>query len=425
MKKSYSTTAFLALVLVLVVLGLTVSGCTTATETVLPSIPGQSLTPIIGEANIEPQAVKLSDGKYYLMYELKIINASPSDYSIEKIKLEDPLNKNKVIAEYGAEDIQEHFRLPSSPTPTNVLKGREAGLITFSLVLDKKNLPKAIDHVLSVKTGSPVSILPAEAEERIARTRIDTTEPVVIGPPLKGNNWMACNVSDNYGHRNAAFPLNGEWTIPERWAVDYIRLDAENRVASPDFRVLKDYPGYDQDLLAVAAGTVTAVVDKFDDLKIGDTLPTLNLDTAGGNYVVIDIGNGYSAFYAHVIKGTFKVKKGDKVKKGQVLGKLGNSGNSTGPHLHFHVIKGTDPLAGQGVPYVIDSFKVQSQSATPQLPDAFFTGAPLELTTNFKGTHTKEMPADNTVVDFTKPKPAKTEGESSEGTPGAAEEKSE
>ncbi len=397
---------FLAL-LTFSLLVLTGFGCETKTETALPALPGQNVTPLIGQVLVEPHAVKLSDGKTYLMYELMVTNATSIDYLIEKLTLEDPLNKNAVVGEYTADDIKSHLQPQRKAGPTNVVKAYETSLITFCLTFEGNKTPKAIDHVLSVKTGSPISILPGEADERIARTKVNTAAPVVIGPPLKGDNWFAANVADNYGHRNALFPLNGSWIIPERWAVDYIQLDSENRVATGDADVLSNYPGYDSDLLAVKDGTVLDVIDEFADLKIGETLANLDLSTAGGNYVVIDIGGGYSAFYAHMIKGTVKVKKGDKVKKGQVLGKLGNSGNSTGPHLHFHIVKGKDPLASQGVPYVIDKFSVTGQSATAELAEPFFTGAPLATSAEFTGSHANQMPADNTIVTFKPPAPKK------------------
>ena len=402
------------MLLTLTLLVLAGSGCSTKKEVSLPPLPGQNLTPLIGEVITEPQTVKLSDGKHYLMYELNVTNTTPSDYSIEKLTLEDPLNKNKVVGEYSVDDIKGHFQVPKKDSPTNILNAHETGIITFCLILEKNEVPKAIDHVLSVKTGTPVSILPAETTERIARTRVDTDKPVVIGPPLNGDNWLAANVADNYGHRNALFPLNGSWFVPERWAVDYVKLDSENKVVSEDVNIFQNYPGYDQDLLAVSDGTVLKVVDEFDDLGIGKVLENMSLANLGGNYVLIDIGGGYSAFYAHLIKGTAKVKKGDKVKRRQVIGKLGNSGNSSGPHLHFHIVKGRDPISAQGVPYVINKFKVIGQEKEAGLPEEFFAGAPLEMNTKFKGARTNEMPADNTVVSFPKPKAESTPKSESE-----------
>lgn len=376
------------------------SGCIEKPEASLPLLEGQNLTPLTGKAMLEPQIVKLSDGKSYLMYELMVTNTTQVDYSIEKLSLEDPLNKDEVISEYTVDDIKEHMRIPKKDAPTNIVSAHETAIITFSLALETNDIPKAIDHVLTVKTATPISILPAETTERIARTRVDTTKPVVIGPPLKGGNWLAANVADNYGHRNALFPINGEWVIPERWAVDYVMVDKDNRLFSGDVNNLQNYPGYDQDLLAVSNGTVIKVVDEFEDLEIGKTLENMSLANLGGNFILIDIGHGYTAFYAHVIKGTTTVKKGDKVKRGQVIGKLGNSGNSTGPHLHFHIVKGKDPVGSQGVPYVINKFTLMGQEDNGDLQDEFFAGAPLVTTSEFAGAHANEMPADNSLVDF-------------------------
>jgi murein DD-endopeptidase MepM/ murein hydrolase activator NlpD len=84
----------------------------------------------------------------------------------------------------------------------------------------------------------------------------------------------------------------------------------------------------------------------------------ITLETVGGNHVIIDIGGGYYAFYAHLRPGSIRVKVGDRVKRGQVVGLVGNSGNSTEPHLHFHVSDANSPLGSEGVPYRLDSFEL-------------------------------------------------------------------
>ena len=65
------------------------------------------------------------------------------------------------------------------------------------------------------------------------------------------------------------------------------------------------------------------------------------------------------AFYAHLQPKGIRVKVGDKVRRGQVLALLGNSGNSDAPHLHFHVTDGNSPLGAEGLPYVIESFEME------------------------------------------------------------------
>ncbi|HYO83907.1 MAG TPA: M23 family metallopeptidase, partial [Bryobacteraceae bacterium] len=81
-----------------------------------------------------------------------------------------------------------------------------------------------------------------------------------------------------------------------------------------------------------------------------------SIDDVEGNYVVLDVGDGRFVTYAHLIPGSLTVKRGDRVRAGQVLGKIGNSGNSSGPHLHFQVATGPGVLRGDGVPFVFDSF---------------------------------------------------------------------
>jgi hypothetical protein len=400
--------AGMALVLVVVtVLALII--CTPEKITI-PSFDQQLITPVLGEVLIAPQPVKLSDGKYYLMYELSVVNVTKSDITLEKLVLQDPLNNYSVVSELDADQIKKILH-PAKDVPTNILKANEAGVIVINLIFDAGKVPSAIDHVLSVKMNKPYSVFPAQTDERIARTRIDKTEPVVVGPPLKGKNWLAAMVSDNHGHRNAFFPVNGAWYVPERWAVDYIQLTDKNQSYTGDKNNLKNYPPYGADLIAVKNGKVLKVVDGFDDLKIGETLQNISIDNAGGNYVLLDIGGGYSAFYAHLIKGTAAVKEGDMVKRGQVLGKLGNTGNSSQPHLHFDIVKGQLALGSQGVPYVIDSFEVTGQIKTSSSPamtgpsdDSWLpvleAGNAVELNREFTGKHFNEMPADNSIVNF-------------------------
>ena len=72
--------------------------------------------------------------------------------------------------------------------------------------------------------------------------------------------------------------------------------------------------------------------------------PGLPIAEADGNFVVLDIGNGAFVLFAHMQPGSVTVKAGDKVKRGQVLGRVGNTGNSQAPHLHLHVMDGPSPL---------------------------------------------------------------------------------
>lgn len=73
-----------------------------------------------------------------------------------------------------------------------------------------------------------------------------------------------------------------------------------------------------------------------------------------GNQVTLDLGNNRYAMYAHLKPDSIKVKVGDKLKRGDQIGQMGSSGNSTAPHLHLHVTDSPYVLGSNGVPYVLN-----------------------------------------------------------------------
>ena len=122
----------------------------------------------------------------------------------------------------------------------------------------------------------------------------------------------------------------------------------------------------------------------------------VNFRNAGGNHVVIYAGYGLYAFYAHMRPGTIKVKPGDHVSAGEILGEVGNSGNSTEPHLHEHIVNRPSFLAGQGVPYEFAHFEASG-------PVDLVAGPHQEMYFKNIGTRkpfTDSYPAANAVVSF-------------------------
>jgi murein DD-endopeptidase MepM/ murein hydrolase activator NlpD len=110
-------------------------------------------------------------------------------------------------------------------------------------------------------------------------------------------------------------------------------------------------------VLAVADAVVVKVIDGVAQNQPPNIAPGVAFDPeqALGNSVVLALPGHLFATYAHMQPGSLKVKSGDRVRRGQVLGLIGNSGNATGPHLHFHLATGPG-LSGEGVPYEIDAF---------------------------------------------------------------------
>jgi len=132
-------------------------------------------------------------------------------------------------------------------------------------------------------------------------------------------------------------------------------------------------------------------------------LPTnLTIEQADGNHVVLDLGDGRYALYAHFKPGSVRVKAGDRVSRGQVLGEVGTSGNSSEPHLHFHVMDGPSALASNGLPYRLRSFSATSRGvSTAAFDQAIVDGRPI-ATEAVAGAARREraLPLDLWIVDF-------------------------
>ena len=138
-----------------------------------------------------------------------------------------------------------------------------------------------------------------------------------------------------------------------------MKLSGEGKLWHDDPKVNANWYSYGVEVLAVASGVVASIKDGIADnvpLSPARAMP-ITADTIGGNYVILALGNSGFAYYAHLQPGCLRVKPGDRVRRGQVLGLLGNSGNSDAPHLHFH-ISDDHSLASEGLPYVFDSFEV-------------------------------------------------------------------
>ena len=168
----------------------------------------------------------------------------------------------------------------------------------------------------------------------IAPTTVAHHRAVVLASPLRGSGWVAANGCCNEltSHRGAVLPVNGHLRVPERFAIDWVKLDAHGRMFTGPVDRLSSYAYYGTEVLSVAAGTVVRTHDGEPEQTPPNppsTVPTP--DSAGGNWVMVNLGDGNFAFYAHLQRHSLAVRVGDRVRKGQRIGLLGNTGNSTAP----------------------------------------------------------------------------------------------
>jgi urea transporter/murein DD-endopeptidase MepM/ murein hydrolase activator NlpD len=147
--------------------------------------------------------------------------------------------------------------------------------------------------------------------------------------------------------------FDGEWTHKGAWkyALDFVITDDEGKTYRGDGYYLTDYYAYRKPVLSPVSGTVVEVVDGFPDNPPGQA----DKENNWGNYVIIQDWRGFYVLLCHFAQNSIKVKKGDKVERGSLLGLCGNSGYSPQPHIHIHVQ--LLPYAGAPtVPFVIDAY---------------------------------------------------------------------
>jgi hypothetical protein len=139
----------------------------------------------------------------------------------------------------------------------------------------------------------------------------------------------------------------------QRWAYDLL-VTKDGKSSKGDGRNCADYYCYGLPVLAPADGTAHAVSDGNPELPVGELSGAKN---AGGNEVVLEVAPGEFLFLCHMQAGSLTVKPGDRVITGQVLGRVGNSGNTSEPHLHIHLQQGPEPFFAEGIPLYFFNYR--------------------------------------------------------------------
>jgi murein DD-endopeptidase MepM/ murein hydrolase activator NlpD len=196
--------------------------------------------------------------------------------------------------------------------------------------------------------------------------------------------------------------VNGRVWIAQRYAVDWEQLDGQGRIYHGPRTDVKSYTIYRKEVLAVADAKVVSTIDGMPNQMPGKMPANIAIEQADGNSVILDLGGGRYALYAHFDPGSVRVREGDTVKRGQVIGLVGNTGNSLAPHLHFHVMSQPIALASNGLPYEIDGFLVTARTpGTTAFDTAEEQGTPLPTAPISPPRQAKnEMPLDQMIISF-------------------------
>jgi murein DD-endopeptidase len=322
--------------------------------------------PLLIEARIPkpPTVVRFSDGRA-LVYEVHVTNFEPRELTWIGLQATDAATGAPLYALADTALWRDLVRPGATGTQITMenrsrLGGGQRALVYVFAMLPDGVSPASLRHSLTLSDSGGTRTLQLPAVPVAARA-------VTIGPPLKGGTWLAANgPARTSGHRRALIPVAGTPAIAQRFAIDYVMIDSGSSTFRGDRLVNANYYAQGAEAIAVADGIVVATKDSIPENVPGITSRAvpITLETVGGNHVILDIGGGSYAFYAHLQPGSLRVKLGDRVRRGAVLGLVGNSGNSTEPHLHFHIADGNSPLGAEGVPYVHETLEIVGRCAS-------------------------------------------------------------
>lgn len=360
--------------------------------------------PVKIETPVQPIPVKGADGKWYLVYHLFLTNWSFSDLTLKSVEVSD-VEHAKTLARYEDKELSEFYRfrsliptpprseMPNKVYPRQIASGRTSVLF-FWLTVDAPNIiPSTLQHRFTFEANPLIKLLRDSTLDKsdhmvldYFKVTVSNDKPLVIGAPLRGGSWICGNgPAYNTAHQYLTI-REGRVRIAQRFAIDFKRVDAAGNVLPspfPDEITNKMFYGFGAEVLAVADGIIAFVKDGIPEnvpQVSGEIKPAVPItrETVSGNWISINLGKNRYAFYAHLQPGSIRVKVGDRVRRGQVIGLLGNSGNAVGPHLHFHIGNANSLNGCEGIPFVFDSFDIVGQARR----------------------HVLEMPLNNNVIRF-------------------------
>jgi hypothetical protein len=360
----------------------------------------EAMTPLLMAVHDAPIPFTGSDGRVHLVYELWLSNFSSGDVTVKQV---DVVGDGKALETLDAAAVATRLQAAGLRVSAGTMPKGSQGLLFLHVTLGPGAVvPGQLSHriVLRAEAAPPGM---QEMTETGGVVTVDRAVVARIGPPLSGDGYISADsCCDSTRHTRAAMPVNGRVWVAQRYAVDWEQTDAQGRIYVGPQDKLESYAIFGKPVLAVADAVVASVVDGRPEQTPGKYPTNIPLEQADGNCVILDLGGGRFAMYAHMQPGSIRVRKGDRVKLGQAIGLVGDSGNSVVPHLHFQVMAGNSSLSANGLPYEISAFRVTGKTdGTAAFDEAEEKGTPLAITALSPVQEVKDaMPLDQLIVSF-------------------------
>lgn len=278
-----------------------------------------------------------SEADRHLVYELHLTNYARGPLAIASIDVLDA-ETGQALARLDGVALAAALARPGEVGDPRIVPPRLRAIAYIDVPLTGA-VPRSLSHRISVRrtNGDTHAIL-------APGTMVDAAPLPVLGPPLRGGPWVAVyDPAMAFGHRRVVYAVHGRARIPGRHAIDWMAAPGHGS------------DGAGADILAVADGEIVGLRDDVPDRRPGDPAQDGTLADAAGNYITLRLADGRIAVYEHLAAGRV-VRVGDRVRRGEVIGRVGMTGQASRPHLHFHLGDSAQPLLGEGLPYLVESF---------------------------------------------------------------------
>jgi hypothetical protein len=283
----------------------------------------------------------------------------PEPVTLSSVAVLDPAGKE--LMRIQGDDLAAATQTLFAKTPGALVPASAAVSVDVDLILPPDTAPEQVGHKITytLVENSEVALMVGTPEIDAPQVAINRQPAIVIKPPVKGDGWLATSACCKPNlHRDLRLAINGRRIeTGETFAVDWAKVRGDRNYDGDGSKNEQHY-AFDQDVLAVADGTVVSVNDGVPDQAPFTFMVPKSISDYGGNHVILEIAPDVFALYVHLRPGSLTVKVGDTVKVGTPLARLGNSGPSSGPHLHFGIADKPSLVTSRSLPFVFDSFTV-------------------------------------------------------------------
>jgi hypothetical protein len=318
--------------------------------------PGRPTAIVVSPIH-EAQVVRGDDGMDHVEYELLVVSVFSEPVTLTSVTVLDPAGKKLMRIEGGALTAATQPLFAHSGSA--VIPASAAVSVEVDLILPPNTAPERVTHKIAyaLKADSELGLMIPSLEADAPEVAINRQPAIVIKPPVRGEGWLVSSgcCKPNI-HRDLRIAMNGvRIETAETFAIDWNRVK-NNKIHDGDGKKLEQHYAFGEEVFAVADGTIVSIQDGKPEMTPNILMKPETKDDYGGNHVILEIAPAVFAIYLHLHPGSLTVKVGDVVKAGAPLAKIGNTGPSMGPHLHFSISDKPDFIVGRSLPFVFDSF---------------------------------------------------------------------